>query len=223
MGNRLWRNQTGERALFWCTALILTYNDGNCFIPPVMVKQIICYTQDLRCNIPSDWVVHNSLSRYIDNDEWHKYMAHFYSMCLYSTLNTQVLLYDVLGNRFDDRVLNILTIHHIQYFILKSGDSFHDHPNDNGPNLKPENLYGNEIMNWMRNNGTLKFMVAHMNDSLDETWEAFKLSSTTITQETFKKTHILPLYLPEKGTNHQACLADTQSSNSQNFDEMEST
>ena len=104
-----------------------------------------------------------------------------------------MLLYDLHGNHFDDRSLDILRIHQIQYFILNPGDSFHDQPNNNGPNSKLENLYGNEIMNWIRNNGTLNLMLSHMNNTLVETWETFKLSSVTITQETSKKTHLLPL------------------------------
>ena len=66
----------------------------------------------------------------------------------------------------------------------------HDQPNNNGPNLKLNYLYGNARMNWMRNNGTLKFTRAHMNSILVEKWEAFKILSATITQEYFKKTHL---------------------------------
>ena len=32
MGDRLWRTQTGERAPFWCTALIFTCTGGQYFI-----------------------------------------------------------------------------------------------------------------------------------------------------------------------------------------------
>ena len=59
--------------------------------------------------------------------------------------------------------------------MLKAGDSVHDQPNDNGPNMKLNNFYGNARMNWMRHHGTLKFTSAHMNSVLVETWEAFKL------------------------------------------------
>ena len=71
--------------------------------------------------------------------------------------------------------MNILQIQYIQEFVLKSGDSIHEHTNNNGPNLKLKNLYGNSIMNCMKNHGTLKFNPAHINFFLVETWEAFKL------------------------------------------------
>ena len=67
-GGRLWRTHNGERAPFCCTALIFTRSDGQCFIPPVVVHRITHYTQDLHYNIPSDWVIHNSPSGYMDSD-----------------------------------------------------------------------------------------------------------------------------------------------------------
>ena len=68
-----------------------------------------------------------------------------------------------------------------------------DQPNDNGPNLKFNNLYCNVRMNWTIHHGTLNFTPPHINYVLVETWEAFKLSSITITHKYFNKTHILPL------------------------------
>ena len=65
-------------------------------------------------------------------------------------------------------------------------------------------------MNWMRNPGTLKFTLPHMNYVIVETWEDFKLSSATIAQKYFKKTLLLPLYPPDKEKNYQAFLAVTQ-------------
>ena len=120
-------------------------------------------------------------------------MDHFTSMCCSSTLNTQVLFYDGHDIHFDDRSLNILWSHYIQSLIIKSGESMHEQPNDNGPKLKPKNLYGNERMNWMGKHGTIKFTPYHINYALVETWEALKPSSTTITQKYSKKTHLLPL------------------------------
>ena len=74
-------------------------------------------------------------------------MAHFTTICGYYTLNLQVLFYEVNYGHFDDRELNILWSHHIQYFIIKVGNSVHDQTKDNGPKLKLKNLYGNEGMN----------------------------------------------------------------------------
>ena len=119
-------------------------------------------------------------------------MVHFSSMCFSSTLNPQVLLYDGHGIHFDYRVLNILQSHHIQTFILKTGHYVHDQSNNNGPNLKLNNLYDNARMNWMSNHGTIKFTPSHINSVLVETWSAFKISSAKITQESSKKTHLPP-------------------------------
>ena len=121
------------------------------------------YTQDIHCNIPNNWVARNSLSGYMYSDGWHKSMDLFVSICCYSPLNSQVIFYDGHDIYFDDRELNIHWRHHIQSFILKAGDSVHDHPNNNSPNTKLNNLYGNTRMNWMSNHGTLNFTPPHMN------------------------------------------------------------
>ena len=109
-------------------------------------------------------------------------------MCCYYPLNPQVLFYDGHGSHFDDRALDILRRNNIQSFILKVGDSVHDQPHNNVPNMKFKNLYNNVRMNWIKHHGTLKFTPTHINSVLVETWEAFKLSSTTITHKYFKKT-----------------------------------
>ena len=64
----------------------------------------------------------------------------------------------------------------------------HDQKNYNCPNMKLDNFHGIARMNWTRQHGTLKFTPDHMNYFLVEMWEAFKLSSTTITYKAFKKT-----------------------------------
>ena len=95
----------------------------------------------------------------------------------------------------------------------------HDQKNDNGQNMKLKNLYGNAIMNWMRHHGTLKFTPSQKNYVLVATWVSFKPSSEKITQNTFKRTHILPLYPPYIDTNHQDFLAVTQQSNREKADD----
>ena len=72
----------------------------------------------------------------------------------------------------------------------------------------------------MRNYGTLKFTTPNMNSALVEKWEAFKISSATITHKYFKNTHTHTLYPPDIGTKHQACLAGTQQSNREKSDEI---
>ena len=90
-------------------------------------------------------------------------MSHLSSTCFYSTLNPQVILCDGPKRHFYDRSLNILWIHHMQDFILKLGESVHNRPNNNGPNLNLKNIYGNTRINQMRKYGALKFMTDHKN------------------------------------------------------------
>ena len=139
-GDSVWKNQTDERSLLWCTSLIFTCAYEHCFILPVVVQQSTQYSQDINYIMPSYWIVHNSPSGYMDRDDWHKSMAHFPSMCSSSALNPQVLFYDGRVSHFHDRALHILCRHNIQYFILKSGDYVHEQPNDNGPNMKLMNF-----------------------------------------------------------------------------------
>ena len=183
MCDRVWRTQTDKIAPLWRTELIFTWAGGQSFIPPFMVHQITHYNQDIHWhNISSDWVLHHLLSVYMYHNGWNKSMSHFPSMCCSSPLNTQSLFCDEHNSHFDYSSLKILQSHQIHYFIQKEGDSMNDQPNDKGPNLKLNNLYDNTIMNWVRKHGNLNLNPSHMNDILVETCEAFKLSSTTITQ-----------------------------------------
>ena len=84
-------------------------------------------------------------------------------------------------------------------------------------------MYGNKRMNWMSKHGTLKLMPTHINTVLVETWEDFKLSSNSITQNDLKNTHITPLSPPDKVTNRQAYIAATQVSKGRKANETEST
>ena len=79
---------------------------------------------------------------YMDHYGWLKYMSHFSSMCFYYPLNTQVLFYDEHIRYVENSKFNILWFHHIQAFIRKVGDSVPDHINNNGSNLKLNNMYG---------------------------------------------------------------------------------
>ena len=146
----------------------------------------------------------------------------FFSLYFYYYLNRQVLFCDIHDSHFDDRSLKILQSCHTQSFILKSGDSVHDHTNNNFANLNLNSLYFNTIMNRMRNHVTLKFMPSNINSVLVKTWESFKLSFAKITQEDFNNIHIWPLFSTHKGVNHQACLAATQMYNDQKLNDIKS-
>ena len=80
-GKRMWKSQTGERAPFWCTALIFARADGQCFMPPMIVRQADNYTQYLHWNLLSDWLVYNLPSGYIDRDLWMKETSLFSRTC----------------------------------------------------------------------------------------------------------------------------------------------
>ena len=81
-GKHIWKYQTGERAPFWCTALIFTRSDGQCFVPPMIVHQAENYTHDLHWNLPSDWLVHNTPSVYMDRDGWMNAISLFGRTCV---------------------------------------------------------------------------------------------------------------------------------------------
>ena len=80
-------------------------------------------------------------------DGWIKATNYFSFICGYSPLNNQVLLYDYHGRNFDKKAMNILWICHIESFVLKGGDSGNYQTNNNGPNLRLKNMYGDSIVN----------------------------------------------------------------------------
>ena len=101
------------------------------------------------------------------------------------------------------------------------GDFVHDQPNNNGPNFKLKNMYGNTRINLMRKHVTLKFTPTHMNSVFVETWESFKPTPASTTQDYLKRTHLPPLSPPDQYTNHQDFLAATQKSKGRKTDEIE--
>ena len=129
MGKRIWKYQTGERYTFCCTDMIFTRASGQLFMSPVIVHQAENYTKDVYWNLPSDWLVHNTPSGYIDMYVWMKEMSLFSRTYGASKLNPQVLFFDGHDSHFYDRATHLLRSHHISPFILKAGDSTNDQPN----------------------------------------------------------------------------------------------
>ena len=129
---------------------------------PRIVHQEENYTKDLHWNLPSDWLVHNTLLGYMDRDGWMKAMSLFSRTCEVSKINPQVLLFDGYDSHFDDRSTHLLWYHHIYPFILKAGDPTNDQPNDNGPNLKLKIYYIISKLKCKRQHGTMKFTPAHI-------------------------------------------------------------
>ena len=208
----MWKVQTGERAPFWCTVLVFTQDDGKCFMPPVIVHKAKEYSQYLHHNIPLDWIVHHTSSGYMDRHEWLKAMTQFSNICGASPVNNQILFFDGHDSHFGDCSLTQMQSKNIQPFILKSGDSINNQPNDNGPNSTLKALYNVSKAKWMLKYGNTRFQHHHMNYVLVEAWYAFKVSSGNIIVDSFAKTHILPLSPPNMITNTQAMVASVQTS-----------
>ena len=104
-GEIMWKVQTGERALLWCTLLVFNRVDGQCFMPPVVVHQAKEYSQDLHHNITFDWTIHNTPSGYMDRDRWLKAMMQLSNICGTSPVNNQILFLDGNDSHFNDRAL----------------------------------------------------------------------------------------------------------------------
>ena len=115
---------------------------------PMIVNQGENYTQDIHWNLPSDWLVHNAPSGYMDRYIWMKETSLFTRTCGASKLDPQVIFFDGHDSHFHDRATHLFRSQHISPFILNAGDSTNDHPNDNGPNLKLKRYYGIEKLKW---------------------------------------------------------------------------
>ena len=74
----------------------------------------------------------------------------------------------------------------------------------------------------MRKHVTILLILDQINSVLVEIWVYLTPSSATISQESFKKTYLLPLSQLYKHINHQDYLAYTQTSKFQKVDEIES-
>ena len=152
----MWKVQTGERAPFWCTLLVFTRAGGKFFMPPVIVHQAKEYSQDLHHNIPLDWTVHHTSYVYMDRYGWLKAMTQLSNIYGASPVNNQIFFFNGHNSHFDNRALTQMQSKNIQPFILKSGDSINDQPNDNRPNSTLKALYNNSKAKWMVKYGTTR-------------------------------------------------------------------
>ena len=101
----MWKVQTGERASFWCTLLVFTRADGKLFMSSIIVHQFKEYSQDIHFNIPLDWTVHHTSSRYMDRYRWPKSMTQFYNICVTSPVNNQIIFFGGHDSHFDDHAI----------------------------------------------------------------------------------------------------------------------
>ena len=84
-------------------------------------------------------------------------MNQLYNMCGVSHVKNQILFFNGRDNHFDDQTLTKLQRKNIQTFILESGDSIYNQPNDNGPNSKLRALYNILKAKFMLIYGTMRF------------------------------------------------------------------
>ena len=71
-------------------------------------------------------------------------MTQLSNLCGAYPVNNQILLFDGHTSHFDDGTLRQMMCKNVQPFLLKSGDSINDHPNDIRPNSKLKSLYNVE-------------------------------------------------------------------------------
>ena len=98
----------------------------------------------------------------------------------------------------------------IQPFVLKSGNSINDKPNNNGPNAKLKALYNVVKSAWIMKYGAEKFSPHPMNYVLVEAWHAFNMSAVNIIRDSFVKKKLPPRRPHRLTTNNQACAASIQ-------------
>ena len=63
-------------------------------------------------------------------------MTQFSNICGASPVNNQILFFGRHNSHFANGALRQMMGKKIQSFVLKSGNSINDYPNDNGPNAK---------------------------------------------------------------------------------------
>ena len=116
-GEQKWKVKTGERSSFWCTLLVFTQADGECFTPPIIVHRYKEYSQDLHYNIPLDWIIHHTPYSYIYRDGWLKAMTQLSNIFCASPFNNHILLFDGHESHFDDDALRQMMCKNIQRFV----------------------------------------------------------------------------------------------------------
>ena len=137
-------------------------------------------------------------------------MTQLSNLCGASPVGKHIILFDGHDSHFYERALRQINFKNIQPFVLKSGDSINNQPNDNVTNAKLKSLYNVVKSAWMLKYGTTKFLPHYMNSVLNEAWYAFKVSSVKIIRDSFVKTNLLPLGHPDLTTNSQSCAAYIQ-------------
>lgn len=211
--DQVWKARAGERAEYWCTLLIFTRADGQCFFPPVVVHKQAVQTGDLHLNLPEDWLVCNTPSGYMDRDSWRLAIRYFAQKCGATALDRVLLFFDGHDSHWDPGAMEIMEANHINAFILKVADSENDQPNDNGANAKLHSCYNHQKAEWGEKFINVKYTPAHLNSVLTQTWRKFQRDSAATIIDSFKKTRLLPLKPPATGAvdnDSSVCIAALQ-------------
>ena len=194
--DQIWKIQTGEHAPFWCTLLLFSRADGQCFIPPTVVHQGSNFTQDFQLYLPSDWIVHCTPSGYMDRDGWYKSIRQFIALSGARVTNKQILFFDGHDSHWDADAMDLMSDNHVHGFFLKSGDSSNDQPNDNGFNAKAKAIYNEEKAKWDEQFVSTPFSPAHMNKVISATYARLSITSGQVIKDSFSKTRLVPLRPP---------------------------
>ena len=140
----MWKVQTGERAPLWCTLIVFTQADGECFMSHIIVHQAKEYSQDLHFNTRLEWIVNYTPYGYMDRYRWLKSITQFSNVYGTSPVNNEIIFFGGHASHFDDPALRQMKCQNIQPFVIKTGDSTNDQTNDNATNYKLKSLY-NEV------------------------------------------------------------------------------
>ena len=177
---------------------------------PIILHQANQYSQDLRYNVPLEWIVHHTTYGYMDRYGWLTAVTQLINVCNASPVNNQILSFDGHSSHFNNGALRQMMRKNIQPFVLKYGDSITNQLNDNGPNAKLKSLYNVANSAWMMKYGTRKFSLHRVNSILVEAWDAFKMSAGNIIRYRFEKKSYPPLIPPILTINTHACAASIQ-------------
>ena len=132
------------------------------------------------------------------------------NICGAYPVNNQILLFDGHDSHFDNIYLIKTQSKNINPFMLKSGDSINDHPNDKRPNSKLKAIYNILKDKQMLKYGTTRFQPHHMNYVLVETRKDFTVLYHNSIRDSFDKTRLLSLSPPNTIINTQTCVASIQ-------------
>ena len=72
----------------------------------------------------------------MDRDGWLRDTTQLSTLCGASTINNQIIFFDVNGSHFEYQACSYMEYRNIPPFILKAGDPGNNQTNDNEPNEK---------------------------------------------------------------------------------------